>query len=139
MRLIDADSFKETFNSESMDGKIMQAVIDELPTIDPETLPIVQELRKRVETLSEGVANLSDNLRLAYLQRDELKKTNKDEWKAEWIAMTDDDGCTWFECSRCEYGLDSLDDPSEFCPGCGRPMTQKAWAEFEKRLRGVFI
>lgn len=65
-----------------------------------------------------------------------LDQLHKDEWKAEWIPMTDDDGCTWFECSTCEYDLDSLDDPPQFCPGCGRAMTQIAFDEIEKRLIG---
>ena len=37
-------------------------------------------------------------------------------WRGEWVGMTDDDGCTWYECSRCEYDLDSLEEPNQFCP-----------------------
>lgn len=29
-----------------------------------------------------------------------------------------------------------LEMHSKFCPWCGRPMTEEAWAELEKRLRG---
>ena len=47
-------------------------------------------------------------------------------WRGEWIGMTDDDGCTWYECSRCEHDLDSLEDPNHFCPACGAPMTDEA-------------
>lgn len=61
---------------------------------------------------------------------------DKEGWTAEWVPMTDDDGCTWFECSKCEYDLDSLDEEPLFCLGCGRAMNEKAWAVLEKRLRG---
>lgn len=49
-----------------------------------------------------------------------------EKMRGEWIGMTDDDGCTWFECSRCEHGLDSLEEPNHFCPACGSPMTDEA-------------
>lgn len=47
-------------------------------------------------------------------------------WRGEWIGMTDDDGFTWYECSRCEHDLDSLEVPNHFCPACGAPMTDEA-------------
>ena len=49
MRLIDADSFRSCWNSDSVIGATMQKVIDELPTIDPETLPIVRQLKMKNE------------------------------------------------------------------------------------------
>lgn len=72
-----------------------------------------------------------------------LRPTNeppidREKWTAEWIWQVDDDGCTWLQCTACDYSLDSLEDePKDFCPGCGRAMTPKAWAELEKRLRSV--
>ena len=51
MRLIDADSFRSGWNSDSVIGATMQKVIDELPTIDPETLPIVNQLKTKNEVL----------------------------------------------------------------------------------------
>lgn len=56
------------------------------------------------------------------------------EWKGEWIGMTDDDGFTWYECSRCENDLDSLEEPNHFCPACGAPMTDKAVDMVMERL-----
>ena len=63
--------------------------------------------------------------------------------------------CEEKDCSNCAYG----DDPEgrshckncegeswwrsewtpyyDFCPWCGRPMTEHAWAELEKRVRGI--
>lgn len=55
-------------------------------------------------------------------------------WKGEWIGMTDDDGFTWYECSRCEHDLDSLEDPNRFCPACGAPMTDEAVETIMKRM-----
>ena len=58
-------------------------------------------------------------------------------WGGEWIGMTDDDGCTWYECSRCEYDLDSLEDPNRFCPACGAPMTDEAVDMVMERLEAL--
>lgn len=57
-------------------------------------------------------------------------------WTAEWVPTTDDDGCVWLECSACEYDLDSMEESNPFCPSCGRAMTEEAWTELERRLRG---
>lgn len=61
---------------------------------------------------------------------------DRSKWTAEWVPMTDDDGCVWLECSTCEYDLDSLEESHPFCPSCGRAMTEEAWAELERRLKG---
>ena len=61
---------------------------------------------------------------------------DRNEWTAEWVPTTDDDGCVWLKCSACEYDLDSLEESHPFCPSCGRAMTEEAWAELERRLRG---
>lgn len=37
-------------------------------------------------------------------------------------------------CSQCEQYCNYI--PRKFCPHCGRPLTEEAWAELEKRLRG---
>ena len=58
-------------------------------------------------------------------------------WRGEWIGMTDDDGCTWYECSRCEYDLDNVEDPNHFCPACGAPMTDEAVDMVMKRLEAL--
>ena len=62
-------------------------------------------------------------------------RIDRSKWTAEWVPMTDDDGCVWLECSTCEYDLDSLEESHPFCPSCGRAMTEEAWAELERRVR----
>ena len=57
--------------------------------------------------------------------------------RGEWIGMTDDDGCTWYECSRCEYDLDNVEDPNHFCPACGAPMTDEAVDMVMERLEAL--
>lgn len=73
------------------------------------------------------------NLALTALRpitREQVKKV----WRGKWIGTTDDDGCTWYECSRCEHDLDSLEDPNHFCPACGAPMTDEAVEIVMERL-----
>ena len=67
-----------------------------------------------------------------------ITREQVEKMRGEWVYMTDDDGCAWPECSRCEYGLDSLEEPQNFCPSCGSPMTDKAvdilWKRLEENL-----
>ena len=56
------------------------------------------------------------------VSREQVQKV----WRGEWIGMTDNDGCTWQECSRCEHDLDSMEEAQNFCPACGAPMTDEA-------------
>ena len=70
-----------------------------------------------------------------------LKKPSREQveqMRGEWVGMTDDDGCTWFECSRCEYGLDSLEEPNHFCPACGSPMDDEAVDILYNNLKKLF-
>lgn len=60
-RLIDANTFAEAWNQDSQIGKTMRAVIAEQPTIDPETLPIVRQLREELARVkAERDAAVSD-------------------------------------------------------------------------------
>ena len=64
------------------------------------------------------------------VSREQVEKV----WRGKWIGMTDDDGCTWYECSRCEHDLDSLEELNHFCPACGAPMTDEAVEMVMERL-----
>lgn len=67
------------------------------------------------------------------VSREQVEKV----WRGKWIGMTDDDGCTWYECSRCEHDLDSLEEPNHFCPACGAPMTDEAVEMVMERLEAL--
>ena len=66
-----------------------------------------------------------------------ITREQVEKMRGEWVYMTDDDGCAWPECSKCEYGLDSLEEPQNFCPECGAPMTDKAMDRLWKRLEAM--
>ena len=67
------------------------------------------------------------------VSREQVEKV----WRGEWIGMTDDDGCTWYECSRCEHDLDSMEVPNHFCPACGAPMTDEAVEMVMERMEKI--
>jgi hypothetical protein len=75
---------------------------------------------KEMEKLTEAISIIDSALRP--VSREQVEKA----WRGEWIGMTDDDGCTWQECSRCEHDLDSMEEAQNFCPACGAPMTDEA-------------
>ena len=89
--------------------------------------PIREKLRPQIMELVQNIAAL----------RPITREQVGNEWKGEWIGMTDDDGCTWYECSRCEHDLDSLEDPNHFCPACGAPMTDEAVDMVMERLEAL--
>ena len=81
---------------------------------------------KIIETLEFAAAALRP------ITREQVEKM-----RGEWIGMTDDDGCTWYECSRCEYDLDNVEDPNHFCPACGAPTTDEAVDIVMERLEAL--
>lgn len=124
-----------------MDGKAVKIVIDDVEPL--EMLALVEYVKEA------GCVILTNNLggRSEYYDDDEMQEDgvkaysyppahiDRSEWTAEWVPMTDDDGCVWLECSTCEYDLDSLEESHPFCPSCGRAMMPEALAELERRLR----
>ena len=66
-----------------------------------------------------------------------ITRKQVEKMRGEWVYMTDDDGCAWPECSRCEYGLDSLEEPQNFCRRCGSAMTDEAVDILWNRLEAM--
>lgn len=78
------------------------------------------------------------------------KHIDREAWKpCEFCEDQKDpcleDGCFRKNMWKCGFSCDkylefrererSLED-SKFCPKCGRPLTEEAWEELEKRVRG---
>lgn len=66
---------------------------------------------------------------------------NGGEHQLRWIAYAYPpapfDREAWEPCGLCEKQRRVFNE--EFCGECGRPLTEAAWAELEKRVRGVKI
>lgn len=61
---------------------------------------------------------------------------DQEAWTAEWKRKykSGTSAGPGYVCSSCDMWNER---PSWFCPSCGRAMAPEAWAELEKRLRGV--
>lgn len=61
---------------------------------------------------------------------------DRSEWTAEWIYPENEWNLP--RCSKC--GCNSKDatygHKNNFCPKCGRAMTEEAWVELERRVKG---
>lgn len=42
----------------------------------------------------------------------------------------------WEGCERCDYIVKNYADWPEYCYVCGKPLTEEAWAEMERRIGG---
>lgn len=97
-----------------------------------------------VTSLAEDISlNALAGLAYAYLPID------REKWEPCEVCMEEDDPCLRDNCFRrsakvCNYYCDNLVNyldnakrinGANFCPECGRPLTEEAWAELEKRLR----
>lgn len=70
-------------------------------------------------------------MRDAHIDRDAWKKCCK-KCKYE----DDNEGIPIYYTSDWDNGIGFERDNAIFCPKCGRPLTDEAWDELEKRLRG---
>lgn len=43
------------------------------------------------------------------------------------------DRSRWEKCGKCSFS----ERYHQYCPECGRPQTEEAWAELERRINGV--
>ena len=58
---------------------------------------------------------------------------NLEAWMAEWVD-NDKSEEMMCKCSKCGYPVSYFWGKTAFCPGCGRAMTQEAYAELKKRV-----
>ena len=90
-----------------------------------------QELEAENKELKEHIASWRKYMAPT---REQVEKV----WRGEWLYLSDFDGCTWFECSKCEHALDSRDDLQQFCPNCGALMMDEAVKITMKRLEELY-
>lgn len=114
MRLIDADALLDKQEALYMKRHILfhgvtAYTIESSPTIDPETLPIVQELRKELERVTA--------------EREALAANSRPAAYGEWEEIRDPYGK--IEGWICKCGSESR-IKSDFCPYCGADMRGKA-------------
>lgn len=119
-----------------------------------ETISILEESKRQNEIMrdnpstfwashqmADGVKNAERRIAALDIALSALRPVSRERvekvWRGKWIGMTDDDGCTWYECSRCEHDLDSLEEPNHFCPACGAPMTDEAVDMMMERLEAM--
>lgn len=60
---------------------------------------------------------------------DEAVRMGVDALRAHQAKL---DRSQWKGCETCKGGRYRR---GEYCPGCGRPLTEEAWAELEKRIQ----
>lgn len=127
-RLIDANAFKDCWKP-GVIGDTMQRVIDEQPTIDPETLPIVKELCEQVKSLQTELSNwdfwygpirkreaevMRENQAAVKVMRKRCEKTIAELWEELKRVTAERDAAMSFipkTCATCKYG----NSPCDWC------------------------
>lgn len=139
MRLIDANKVDKEITMPWQKAIILSEICEQ-PTIDPETLPLVQELRAELERVTAERDALKMNppvrvesnafelaLRLAdtIAERDaaltrikQLERCGKWEWVG---PCRDSHGTLWATCSVCKT-RQHIGDYQSYCPNCGAKM-----------------
>ena len=101
-----------------------------------------EEAIKSLKNIVEYWTYKPTEVEAAKMAIDALRPVSRDQvekvWKGEWLYLSDFDGYTWFECSKCEHALDSKDDLQQFCPNCGAPMTDEAVEMVMERLEALY-
>ena len=102
------------------------------PTIDPETLPIVRELREKVSRLEEARENANEACGKWERKCCDLEKQLADVEpvkRAEWAWYPDYRDRHELHCTNCEeecpYDADGKYLDAKFCPHCGAVMVEE--------------
>ena len=108
MRLIDADTLKGDMSKlpimSNWGEAFMPTLIDEQPTIDPETLPIVRELRAELERVTKERDEARRDCAVAERNHERLFEARK-QLKT---AITDMEALMWYSgdgCEICEHKI----------------------------------
>lgn len=136
-----------------MDGKCVKVVVD---GVEPLEMLALVEIPKDEDCilLRNNLGGVSEFYSDDDLREDGVKVYAYPPARIDREAWEPCGRCAEKDCSNCAYG----DDPEgrshckncegeswwrsewtpyyDFCPWCGRPMTEHAWAELEKRVRG---
>ena len=131
------------------DCEALEAAIAALrPTNEPLTLEQIQKVPhgKIKDSTLKSICNRANEI--AYPSA----KIDREKWKpCELCKRIDEvdpcykDGCFRKNAPECDFRCDKFLDwradrkkltGAAFCPECGRPLTEEAWAELEKRIRG---
>ena len=107
-RLIDANALREDWlengeNEYIYDTNSFLSSIDNTPTIDPETLPIVRELRKKVKDLNDGLETLSKIVKSAYEQRDDFMERLERVTAERDAAVSDLENIMAYNTDTCQF------------------------------------
>lgn len=117
-RLIDANKLKGDLNKLPMMSNwgesFVPVLIDDQPTINPETMPIVQELREKLEQVTAERDALATNSRLVvYGKWVKIYEDGEPAVKQHQIGVC---------CSKCMKIPKDRFTESDFCPHCGADM-----------------
>ena len=146
----------------SLDDLIGRVVMD-CPTLTPPNEPLTLDQlckiegkkvliyrMKSTEPLEPGIVKmngdvLGDNGTLAYHELYLLTWVafsyptaylDREAWTSEWINSIPSLGAGDLE-TRCKSCGNLVLFETDFCPYCGKAMTEEAWAELEKRMEGL--
>lgn len=122
-----------------MDGKPVWVVcLKKVKYIDP---PIGWRILEKSISGSFGVWNGENCLSQRSYGSDWLAYSyppahiDRSKWTAEWVNRMPILGAGDLE-TRCNSCGNLVLYETDFCPYCGKAMTEEAWAELERRLRG---
>lgn len=74
--------------------------------------------------------------------RAQQAKLDRSLWEGCPVCITNEcETCKYTYCRKREYpccdcSRNKKYEPDGFCPVCGRPLTEEAWAELERRING---
>lgn len=100
------------------------------------------------EACRMAVAALRAQQKVKGVEIDQFKKLDRNRWEGCSMCTAEhnpedwgkggahdfrikEDGLYYFDA---QFGWEGMD--IKFCPNCGRPLTDKAWAELERRING---